>query len=67
MGVAYAHPFRGPILKSENGVMRSEIHRLVIRIITITTVWTVTPPPALVGERGMRYAGAIADMMYSNA
>lgn len=53
------------MLKSENGVMWSEIHRLVIRIIT--TVWTVTPPSALIGERHVRYTGAIADMMCSNA
>ena len=48
MGAAYAHPLRRPLLKSENGVMWSEIHRFVLRIIT--TVWTVTPPSALIGE-----------------
>ena len=64
MGVACAHQFRRPMLKSENGVMWSEIHRLVIRIIT--TVWTVTPPSALIGESYVRYTGAIADMMCSN-
>jgi hypothetical protein len=69
MGVAYAHPFRRrPMLKRENGVMWSEIHRLVIKIIT--TVWTVTPPSALIGligERHVRHTGAITDMMCSNA
>ena len=63
MGAAYAHPFRRPMLKSEKGVMWSEIHRFRI----ITTVWTVTPPSALIGGRHVRYTGAIADMMRSNA
>jgi hypothetical protein len=67
MGVAYTHSFRRLMLKSENGVMWSEIHRLVIRIITITTVWTVTPPSALIGARHVRYTGAIVEMMCLNA
>ena len=54
------------MLKSENGVMWSETHRLVIIIITITTVWTVTPPSVLISETHVPYTGAIVDMMYSN-
>ena len=59
------HLFSLPMLKSENGVMWSEIHRLVIMIIA--TVWTVTPPSALIGERHVPCTGAIANMMYLNA
>lgn len=60
MGEAYARPFRRPMLKSEKGVMWSEIYQLVVRIIN--TVWTVMPPSALIGERNVR-TGVIADMM----
>jgi hypothetical protein len=52
---AYAHSFCRPVLKSENGAMWSEL------------VTTVTPPSALIGERNVHYAGAIADMMCTDA
>ena len=64
-GSGIHHPFHRPMLKSENSVMWSEIDRLVIRIITIITVWTVTPPSAPIGERHVRYTGAIEDMVCS--
>jgi hypothetical protein len=51
MGEAYARPFRRPMLKSEKGVMWSEIYQLVVRIIN--TVWTVMPPSPPLSVREM--------------
>ena len=53
-------------LKSEKGVMWSEIHPRS-SIESSPQFGLFTPPSALIGQRNMRYTGAIEDIMCSNA